>query len=80
VHNKELHDFDDMKSWIRRAGRMGRCKVSVGMWRCGHTIILTGTLEQQDTKVAVDTDKWTVHCYSVTELRVPQKAVKFLTS
>jgi hypothetical protein len=30
--------------------------------------------------LAEDTDKWTIHFYSVTELRVPQKAVKFLTS
>jgi len=44
------------------------------------TTILTWILQQRDTKVAEYTDKWTVHCYSVTELRVPQKAVQFLTS
>jgi hypothetical protein len=31
-------------------------------------------------KLAEHTDKWTVHFYSITELRVPQKAVKFLTN
>jgi len=69
------HEIVDRKGGA--CGKYGMCQLED---RGVDTTILTWILQQRDTKVAEDTNKWTVYCYSVTELRVPQKVVQFLSS
>ena len=69
------HEIVDRKGGA--CGTHGACQLED---RGVDTMILTWILQQRDTKEAEDTDKWAVHCYSVTELGVPQKAVQFFTS
>ena len=83
MHYKELHDFIATKLWIGRTGCVGRWKVEVYTSTYSNTdrdLGAPGYEGGDGINLVEDTDSWAVRLYSVTELRDPQREVKFLTS